>query len=344
MCLICAISVEPIGPRVKCYLEAWGVVSVLVGTFTFGWSTNGLQTILDGNANHDGIVINRGDSQVLTFTKEEELAMCRCGSKVLEVIANPTRLGMVGYISFLQFVFYVKSKFYRSPHIKQQQRNSFSETTESKDLRTMAFSELLQHVGNFGRFQIILAIASLSLVTLITTHNFVEIFSAAIPAYCCYIHLLDNTTSQINLTRNKTAHALLRISIPMVCDSQSLKSLSQSIFMAEFISGSPVSGYFADSYRMDSNQCQIYHDDSEGSASEHWAGDTGWTSLCLPRLAHATIVHYCAFVFFLFLWWPSQSAHWLIISGKLEKAFKELKKVAHVNGRKDVAENLHTEY
>lgn len=79
----------------------------------------------------------------------------------------------------------------------------------------MAFSELLQHVGNFGRFQIILAIASLSLVTLITTHNFVEIFSAAVPAYRCYIHLLDNTTSQINLTRNKTAHALLRISIPM---------------------------------------------------------------------------------------------------------------------------------
>ncbi|KAB0401564.1 hypothetical protein E2I00_005799 [Balaenoptera physalus] len=79
----------------------------------------------------------------------------------------------------------------------------------------MAFSELLQHVGNFGRFQIILAIASLSLVTLITTHNFVEIFSSAIPAYRCYIHLLGNTTSQINLTRNRTAHALLRISIPM---------------------------------------------------------------------------------------------------------------------------------
>lgn len=39
LCLICAISVEPIGPRVKCCLEAWGVVSVLVGTFTFGWST-----------------------------------------------------------------------------------------------------------------------------------------------------------------------------------------------------------------------------------------------------------------------------------------------------------------
>uniref|UniRef100_A0A8C3VSF8 Solute carrier family 38 member 8 n=1 Tax=Catagonus wagneri TaxID=51154 RepID=A0A8C3VSF8_9CETA len=39
LCLICAISVEPIRPRVKCCLEAWGVVSVLVGTFIFGQST-----------------------------------------------------------------------------------------------------------------------------------------------------------------------------------------------------------------------------------------------------------------------------------------------------------------
>ncbi|KAJ8785880.1 hypothetical protein J1605_006840 [Eschrichtius robustus] len=54
LCLICAISVEPVGPRVKqagiygtelplchaaCFLEAWGVVSVLVGTFIFGQST-----------------------------------------------------------------------------------------------------------------------------------------------------------------------------------------------------------------------------------------------------------------------------------------------------------------
>ncbi|XP_023381879.1 putative sodium-coupled neutral amino acid transporter 8 [Pteropus vampyrus] len=39
LCLICAISTEPIGPRFKCCLEVWGVVSVLVGTFIFGQST-----------------------------------------------------------------------------------------------------------------------------------------------------------------------------------------------------------------------------------------------------------------------------------------------------------------
>nr|XP_010978843.1 putative sodium-coupled neutral amino acid transporter 8 [Camelus dromedarius] len=39
LCLICAVSVEPMEPRVKCCLEAWGVVSVLLGTFIFGQST-----------------------------------------------------------------------------------------------------------------------------------------------------------------------------------------------------------------------------------------------------------------------------------------------------------------
>ncbi|XP_006888941.1 PREDICTED: putative sodium-coupled neutral amino acid transporter 8 [Elephantulus edwardii] len=39
LCLICAVDVEPLGPRLKCCLELWGVVSVLVGTFIFGQST-----------------------------------------------------------------------------------------------------------------------------------------------------------------------------------------------------------------------------------------------------------------------------------------------------------------
>ncbi|XP_063103807.1 solute carrier family 38 member 8 isoform X2 [Cavia porcellus] len=39
VCLICAVDLEPIGPRAKCGLEAWGAVSVLVGTFIFGQST-----------------------------------------------------------------------------------------------------------------------------------------------------------------------------------------------------------------------------------------------------------------------------------------------------------------
>ncbi|XP_011385168.1 solute carrier family 22 member 12-like, partial [Pteropus vampyrus] len=79
----------------------------------------------------------------------------------------------------------------------------------------MAFSELIQHAGNFGRFQIILVISTFSLIILLSTDNLVENFSAAIPAHRCYVHLLDNITSKSKLSRNLSTEALLRISIPM---------------------------------------------------------------------------------------------------------------------------------
>ncbi|XP_006739853.1 putative sodium-coupled neutral amino acid transporter 8 isoform X3 [Leptonychotes weddellii] len=45
LCLVHAASVEPMAPNVKCCLEVWGVVSVLVGTFIFGQST--VATVLE---------------------------------------------------------------------------------------------------------------------------------------------------------------------------------------------------------------------------------------------------------------------------------------------------------
>ncbi|XP_006769187.1 PREDICTED: solute carrier family 22 member 10 [Myotis davidii] len=49
------------------------------------------------------------------------------------------------------------------------------------------------------------------------------------------------------------------------------------------------------------------------------------------------------FVFFLSLWWTSESVRWLIVTGKLGKALKAMKKVAHTNGKKDVEETLNIE-
>lgn len=79
----------------------------------------------------------------------------------------------------------------------------------------MAFSELLQHMGNFGRYQIMLVFSTSSLTVLLVTHNLVENFSGAIPAHRCYVHLLDNITSESKHPENLTTEALLRISIPM---------------------------------------------------------------------------------------------------------------------------------
>ncbi|XP_020633135.3 solute carrier family 22 member 6-A isoform X1 [Pogona vitticeps] len=49
------------------------------------------------------------------------------------------------------------------------------------------------------------------------------------------------------------------------------------------------------------------------------------------------------FAFFIYSWWFAESARWLVLSGKVEKAVEVLKKVAQFNGKKDEGEKLTTE-
>lgn len=49
------------------------------------------------------------------------------------------------------------------------------------------------------------------------------------------------------------------------------------------------------------------------------------------------------FIFFALFWWGPESARWLIITGKTDQAWKELQRIASVNGKKDIAQNLTTE-
>ncbi|KAF5915261.1 hypothetical protein HPG69_011726, partial [Diceros bicornis minor] len=202
--------------------------------------------------------------------------------------------------------------------------------------------------GKFWKIPNYTCHSSLSIITLIPTHNFVENFSGAIPANCCYIHLLDNNTSEIKLTMNLTAKALLRISIPMDANKKQEQCHRFRQTRWQLLNYRDVAinhtELETEPYRMESNQCQTHDHNNEVSPYEHWTGVTGWTGLCLLRLAYATIVHFCAVLcLFSVPLWPSESARWLIISGKLDKSFKEMKTVAHLNGLKDVGENLHIE-
>lgn len=79
----------------------------------------------------------------------------------------------------------------------------------------MAFAQILQHVGDVGKFQGFLGILISLINTLTNTGNFVENFSAAIPAHHCYTHLLDNAMFVTSNYMNLTNEALLKVSIPM---------------------------------------------------------------------------------------------------------------------------------
>ncbi|XP_012887663.1 PREDICTED: solute carrier family 22 member 11-like [Dipodomys ordii] len=78
----------------------------------------------------------------------------------------------------------------------------------------MAFEELLQQVGDSGRFQIFTAVLLLLLNMLSAQHDFLENFTAAIPAHHCSVRLLD-LKSKSNITTNLTTEVLLRLSIPL---------------------------------------------------------------------------------------------------------------------------------
>ncbi|XP_021039694.1 solute carrier family 22 member 22 [Mus caroli] len=49
------------------------------------------------------------------------------------------------------------------------------------------------------------------------------------------------------------------------------------------------------------------------------------------------------FIFFVLFCWVPESVRWLIITGKTDKAWKELQRIASINGKKGIAQNLTTE-
>uniref|UniRef100_A0A8C5L070 Solute carrier family 22 (organic cation transporter), member 22 n=1 Tax=Jaculus jaculus TaxID=51337 RepID=A0A8C5L070_JACJA len=84
----------------------------------------------------------------------------------------------------------------------------------------MGFGDLLQHVGDTGKFQIFMIILGSFLNMQLSPHDFMDNFVAAIPAHHCYVSLLDNLSSEANITMNMTTEALLKVSIPMGPDQK----------------------------------------------------------------------------------------------------------------------------
>ncbi|XP_068117211.1 solute carrier family 22 member 20-like [Hyperolius riggenbachi] len=64
----------------------------------------------------------------------------------------------------------------------------------------MGFNDLLQTVGGMGRFQVLNTLMLLSPITFLACHNFLQNFTAAIPAHRCRIPGEDNASATYNLS------------------------------------------------------------------------------------------------------------------------------------------------
>ncbi|XP_074861337.1 solute carrier family 22 member 6-A-like [Carettochelys insculpta] len=49
------------------------------------------------------------------------------------------------------------------------------------------------------------------------------------------------------------------------------------------------------------------------------------------------------FIFFIYSWWYTESARWLVITGRHDQAVEQLKRVARINGKKEEGDKLNTE-
>ncbi|EHB04920.1 Solute carrier family 22 member 12 [Heterocephalus glaber] len=167
----------------------------------------------------------------------------------------------------------------------------------------MAFPELLDQVGNLGRFQFVQTVALVVPILHVTAQNMLENFSTAVLSHRCWVPLLDNSTTQDSVPGTLDTEALLAVSIPLgpnqrphtcrrpqwqlldpnataanwskaatepcvdgwvydhstftatvvtkwdlVCDSQALKPMAQSIFLAGILVGAVVCGHVSDRF------------------------------------------------------------------------------------------------
>ncbi|XP_037372605.1 solute carrier family 22 member 22-like [Talpa occidentalis] len=210
----------------------------------------------------------------------------------------------------------------------------------------MAFSELLQHVGDCGRFQI-LNIVLCVLVNLLTPSNeLIENFSAAIPAHRCYVQLIDNSTFKASIAMNLSAEALLRVSIPMDPNQkpEQCRRFRQTHWELLDANVSVMSDA-----KLETETCLDgwVYDQSVFTSSII----TEWDLVCDLKSLKLIVqsIFMTGFLVGVLLCgvlsdsWISESVPWLILTGKTEQALKELRRIAFINGKKDVAQSLTAE-
>ncbi|KAM5316409.1 organic anion transporter 7-like isoform 4-T4 [Glossophaga mutica] len=207
----------------------------------------------------------------------------------------------------------------------------------------MAFHELLKEVGGLGRFQILQMLFLCVSCTWVYPHVLLENFTAVVPGHRCWVHILDNDTASANGPGILGQDALLRVSIPLDSDLRPAKCRR---FLRPQWQLLHLNGTLSNTSEPATEPCAdgwVY--DRSGSSSTIV---TEWDLVCDSESLNS--VAKFSFMVGMVMGgiilghlsdrWVAESARWLIITNQPEEGLKELRKVAYVNGKKDVGDAL----
>uniref|UniRef100_A0ABK0M8D6 Solute carrier family 22 member 8 n=1 Tax=Rattus norvegicus TaxID=10116 RepID=A0ABK0M8D6_RAT len=256
----------------------------------------------------------------------------------------------------------------------------------------MTFSEILDRVGSMGPFQY-LHVTLLALPVLgIANHNLLQIFTATTPVHHCrpppnasigpwvlpldpngkpekclrFVHLpnasLPNDTQRATepcldgWIYNSTRDTIV-IEWDLVCSSNKLKEMAQSIFMAGILVGGPVIGELSDRFGrkpiLTWSYLMLAASGSGAAFSPSLPVYMIFRFLCgcsISGISLSTVIlseprgslrrKGLGSTRQKLREWVPESIRWLVLSGKYSKALKTLQRVATFNGKKEEGKKL----
>nr|XP_045748509.1 solute carrier family 22 member 12 isoform X3 [Mirounga angustirostris] len=210
----------------------------------------------------------------------------------------------------------------------------------------MAFSELLDQVGGLGRFQVLQMVALVVPIVWLTTQSMLENFSAAVPSHRCWVPLLDNSTAQASVPGALGPKDLLTVSIPPGPNHEPHQCRRFRQPQWQLLDPNATATNWSEAATEPCMDGWVY-DRSTFTSTIVSKWDLVCDSHALKPMAQSIylsgILVGAAVCGHISDRWLAESARWLLITGRLERGLRELRRVAVINRKRVVEGTLTTE-
>ncbi|XP_021540678.1 solute carrier family 22 member 12 isoform X3 [Neomonachus schauinslandi] len=210
----------------------------------------------------------------------------------------------------------------------------------------MAFSELLDQVGGLGRFQVLQMVALVVPIVWLTTQSMLENFSAAVPSHRCWVPLLDNSTAQASVPGALGPKDLLTVSIPPGPNHEPHQCRHFRQPQWQLLDPNATATNWSEAATEPCMDGWVY-DRSTFTSTIVAKWDLVCDSHALKPMAQSIylsgILMGAAVCGHISDRWLAESARWLLITGRLERGLRELRRVAAINRKRVVEGTLTTE-